>query len=55
MNRFDQAVKECVVPTDDEAITPPRVREIHREGLAALKAGRGERFWTFQAQPAAAR
>jgi hypothetical protein len=36
--------------SDDEAITPARVREIHREGLSALEAGRGERFWTLEAQ-----
>jgi hypothetical protein len=36
--------------SDDEAITPARVREIHRQGLAALEAGRGERFWTLDAQ-----
>ena len=29
----------------DEAITPVRVREIHREQLAALEAERGDRFW----------
>jgi hypothetical protein len=28
-----------------EAITPARVREIHREQLAKLEAERGERFW----------
>jgi hypothetical protein len=28
-----------------EAITPARVREIHREQLAALEAERGENFW----------
>jgi hypothetical protein len=41
--------------SDDEAITPARVRELHRAGLAALEAGRGERFWTLDAQLAAAR
>jgi len=30
-----------------EAITPTRVREIHRELLAKLEAERGERFWVF--------
>ena len=39
----------------DEAITPARVREIHREQLAALEAVRGDRFWTLDAQLAAAR
>jgi hypothetical protein len=30
-----------------EAITPARVREIHREQLAKLEAKRGERFWVL--------
>jgi hypothetical protein len=30
-----------------EAITPARVREIHRELLAKLDGERGERFWVF--------
>ncbi len=30
-----------------EAITPARVREIHREQLAELEAERGERFWVL--------
>ena len=30
-----------------EAITPARVREIHRELLTKLEAGRGERFWVL--------
>jgi hypothetical protein len=33
-----------------EAITPSRVREIHREQLAKLEAERGERFWVLNAQ-----
>jgi hypothetical protein len=36
-------VIEEVSPT--EAITPARVREIHRDQLANLEAERGERFW----------
>lgn len=36
---------EEVNPAD--AITPARVREIHREQLAKLEAERGERFWVF--------
>lgn len=32
-----------------EAITPERVREIHREQLAKLEAERGERFWVLGA------
>jgi hypothetical protein len=33
-----------------EAITPARVREIHKEQLAKLEAARGERFWTLETQ-----
>jgi hypothetical protein len=33
----------------DEAITPARVREIHRELLAKLEAERGDRFWVLEA------
>src|SRR3954453_13294544 len=36
---------EAVDPA--EAITPARVREIHREQLAKLEAERGERFWAL--------
>jgi hypothetical protein len=32
----------------DEAITPARVREIHREQLAKLEAERGDRFWVLE-------
>ena len=38
-------VIEEVAPA--EAITPARVREIHREQLAKLEAERGERFWVL--------
>ena len=31
-----------------EAITPSRVREIHRELLAKLEAERGDRFWVLE-------
>jgi hypothetical protein len=31
----------------DEAITPARVREIHRAQLAKLEAERGDRFWVL--------
>ena len=31
----------------EEAITPARVREIHREQLAKLEAERGDRFWVL--------
>ncbi|HVS75592.1 MAG TPA: hypothetical protein VHE11_01580 [Steroidobacteraceae bacterium] len=37
---------EEVAPT--EAITPARVREIHREQLARLEARMGPRFWVLQ-------
>jgi hypothetical protein len=33
----------------EEAITPSRVREIHREQLAKLEAERGERYWVLNA------
>jgi hypothetical protein len=33
----------------EEAITPARVREIHREQLAKLEAERGDRFWVLGA------
>jgi len=36
---------EAVAP--EEAITPARVREIHRELLAELEAERGDRFWVL--------
>jgi hypothetical protein len=39
----------------NEAITPDRVREIHREQLAKLEAERGERFWVIADAPASAR
>jgi hypothetical protein len=32
----------------EEAVTASRVREIHRERLAALEAERGERFWVLK-------
>ena len=33
----------------EEAITPARVREIHREQLSKLEAERGDRFWVLRA------
>ncbi len=33
-----------------EAITPARVREIHREQLAKLEAARGDKFWLLDRQ-----
>ena len=37
-----------------EAITPARVREIHREQLAKLEAERGEDFWVLETVAASA-
>jgi len=37
-----------------EAITPERVRAIHREKLAELEAERGERFWVLETVAASA-
>ena len=37
-----------------DAITPARVREIHREQLTKLEAERGESFWLLEAQQALA-
>jgi len=37
-----------------EAITPERVREIHREQLAKLEEERGENFWVLETQEALA-
>jgi len=39
----------------EEAITPARVREIHREQLAKLEAERGDRFWVLDADVPEAR
>jgi len=38
----------------EEAITPARVRAIHRERLAELEADRGERFWVLDTERAVA-
>jgi len=38
----------------DEAITPTRVREIHRERLTTLEADHGELFWVLDAEGGAA-
>ena len=45
------AVEEVIA---DEAITPARVREIHREQLAKLEDERGENFWVLETQEALA-
>ncbi len=37
----------------EEAITPARVRELHREQLAKLEAERGDRFWVLDVVGAA--
>jgi hypothetical protein len=36
----------------EEALTPARVREIHREQLAKREAERGDRFWALDAEAA---
>jgi hypothetical protein len=43
----DKTSLEIEEVAPEEAITPARVREIHRELLAKLEAERGERFWTL--------
>ena len=42
----DKTSLEVEEVSPDEAITPARVREIHRELLAKLEAERGDRFWS---------
>ena len=41
----DKTSLEIEEVSPDEAITPARVQEIHREQLAKLEAERGDRFW----------
>jgi hypothetical protein len=43
----DKTSLEIEEVSADGAITPARVREIHRELLAKLEAERGDRFWTL--------
>lgn len=43
----DKTSLEIEEVSDSEAITPARVREIHREQLAKLEAERGDRFWVL--------
>jgi hypothetical protein len=43
----DKTSLEIEEVSPDEAITPARVREIHREQLAKLEAERGDRFWVL--------
>jgi hypothetical protein len=43
----DKTSLEVEEVSPDEAITPARVREIHRELLTKLEAERGDRFWTL--------
>jgi hypothetical protein len=43
----DKTSLEIEEVSPDEAITPARVREIHREMLTKLEAERGERFWVL--------
>jgi hypothetical protein len=44
----DKTSLEIEEVSAEEAITPQRVREIHREQLAKLEAERGERFWVLE-------
>ena len=46
----DKTSLELEEVSPDEAITPARVREIHREQLAKLEAERGESFWVLGAR-----
>ena len=46
----DKTSLELEEVSPDEAITPARVREIHRERLAKLEAERGENFWVLGAE-----
>ena len=43
----DKTSLEIEEVSPDEAITPARVREIHRELLGKLEAERGENFWVL--------
>jgi hypothetical protein len=47
-NLYEDKTSLAIEEVDpEEAITPERVREIHRELLAKLEAERGERFWVL--------
>ena len=48
----DKTSLEIEEVSPDEAITPARVQEIHREQLAKLEAERGDRFWVLSADMA---
>jgi hypothetical protein len=48
----DKTSLEIEEVSPDEAITPARVQEIHREQLAKLEAERGGRFWVLSADTA---
>jgi hypothetical protein len=50
----DKTSLEIEEVSDDEAITPARVREIHRELLAELESERGEGFWLLSSAAASA-
>jgi YD repeat-containing protein len=43
----DKTSLEIEEVSPDEAITPARVPEIHREQLAKLESERGDRFWVL--------
>ena len=49
----DKTSLEIELVDPSEAITPARVREIHREQLAKLEAEQGDRFWVLDAATAA--
>jgi hypothetical protein len=49
----DKTSLEIEEVNPDEAITPARVREIHRELLARLEAERGDGFWVLERGQAA--
>src|SRR3954467_8171162 len=44
----DKTSLEIEEVSPEEAITPARVREIHREQLAKLEAERGDNFWVLE-------
>ena len=49
-NLYEDKTSLAIEEVDpDEAITPARVRDIHREQLAKLEAERGDRFWVLEA------
>jgi len=46
---YEDKTSLCIEEVDRaEAITPARIREIHREQLSRLEAGRGTNYWVLQ-------